>query len=240
LAKNDLARYAAPGEMAAAVQQLLPAESAPPDEPTEQPFMPAVTPVSSMAPDPLTAVTFTEPGEEKKPAPPRSSAVKPSQPPARSALTPKAVAGYNSDHCRPLICPGQLLLHPPVAGHALCLAGHYWRNQEVGSGVNDQRPKFQALLGDKELSLIVVEHRDRATRFGFSLLAHAAGKRRAAHRSDQRGSEGDKDELMQDLIAIITSFVARYYGQRRAKRKTEKIIQELQHDDGDNPSGDAG
>lgn len=89
LAKNDLARYAAPGEMAAAVQQLLPAESAPPDEPTEQPFMPAVTPVSSMAPDPLTAVTFTEPGEEKKPAPPRSSAVKPSQPPARSALTPR-------------------------------------------------------------------------------------------------------------------------------------------------------
>ena len=43
--------------------------------------------------------------------------------------------------------------------------------------------------------------------------------------------ENDKDELMQDLIAIITSFVARYYGRRRSKRKTEKIIKALSQDD---------
>jgi predicted site-specific integrase-resolvase len=104
--------------------------------------------------------------------------------------------------------------------------------KEVGSGVNDQRPKFQALLADKEISLIVVEHRDRATRFGFyylRTLLENEGRRLEVINE----SEGDRDELMQDLIAIITSFVARYYGQRRAKRKTEKIIQELQHDAGD-------
>jgi putative resolvase len=104
--------------------------------------------------------------------------------------------------------------------------------KEVGSGVNDQRPKFQALLADKEISLIVVEHRDRATRFGFHYLRtllENEGRRLEVINE----SEGDREELMQDLIAIITSFVARYYGQRRAKRKTEKIIQELQHDAGD-------
>jgi putative resolvase len=104
--------------------------------------------------------------------------------------------------------------------------------KEVGSGVNDQRPKFQALLADKEISLIVVEHRDRATRFGFyylRTLLENEGRRLEVINE----SEGDRDELMQDLIAIITSFVARYYGQPRAKRKTEKIIQELQHDAGD-------
>jgi putative resolvase len=112
--------------------------------------------------------------------------------------------------------------------------------KEVGSGVNDQRPKFQALLGDKEVSLIVVEHRDRATRFGFhylrTLLENEGRRIEVINEED-----GDKEELMQDLIAIITSFVARYYGQRRAKRKTERIIQELQHGDadGDSPSGDA-
>jgi putative resolvase len=112
--------------------------------------------------------------------------------------------------------------------------------KEVGSGVNDQRPKFQALLGDKEVSLIVVEHRDRATRFGFhylrTLLENEGRRIEVINEED-----GDKEELRQDLIAIITSFVARYYGQRRAKRKTERIIQELQHGDadGDNPSGDA-
>jgi len=36
---------------------------------------------------------------------------------------------------------------------------------------------------------------------------------------------------MDDLIAIITSFCARYYGLRRSKRKTEKIIEELKRDD---------
>lgn len=104
--------------------------------------------------------------------------------------------------------------------------------KEVGSGVNDQRPKFQALLADKEISLIVVEHRDRATRFGFHYLRTLL-ENEGRHLEVINESEGDKDELMQDLIAIITSFVARYYGQRGAKRKTEKIIQELQHDAGD-------
>ena len=40
-------------------------------------------------------------------------------------------------------------------------------------------------------------------------------------------AENDREELMQDLIAIITSFTARYYGRRRAKHKTEQLIEEL-------------
>src|SRR5262249_5511865 len=39
--------------------------------------------------------------------------------------------------------------------------------KEVGSGVNDARPKLLALLADQSISLIVVEHKDRLTRFGF-------------------------------------------------------------------------
>jgi predicted site-specific integrase-resolvase len=37
----------------------------------------------------------------------------------------------------------------------------------------------------------------------------------------------DKDDLMSDFAAVITSFCSRLYGLRRAKRKTEKIIAEL-------------
>ncbi|BAB78236.1 transposase (plasmid) [Nostoc sp. PCC 7120 = FACHB-418] len=40
-------------------------------------------------------------------------------------------------------------------------------------------------------------------------------------------ADNGKDELMQDLVSVITSFVQRIYGLRRAKRKTEKIIAEL-------------
>jgi predicted site-specific integrase-resolvase len=115
-------------------------------------------------------------------------------------------------------------------GAVYCAAGGYQIAKvvkEVGSGVNDQRPKFQALLADKTVSLIVVEHRDRATRFGFHYLRtllENEGRRIEVINE----SEGDKEELIQDLMAIITSFVARYYGQRQARRKTEAIIKELQ------------
>ena len=39
--------------------------------------------------------------------------------------------------------------------------------KEIGSGVNDNRAKFLALLEDQRITTIVVEHKDRATRFGF-------------------------------------------------------------------------
>src|SRR5690349_4839759 len=38
--------------------------------------------------------------------------------------------------------------------------------KEIGSGVNDNRPKFLALLADPSIGRIVIEHKDRGTRFG--------------------------------------------------------------------------
>ena len=40
-------------------------------------------------------------------------------------------------------------------------------------------------------------------------------------------AENGKEDLLDGLAAIIYSFCARLYGQRRAKRKTEKITREL-------------
>ena len=40
--------------------------------------------------------------------------------------------------------------------------------KEIGSGLNDNRPKLQSLLADKSINLILVEHKDRLTRFGFN------------------------------------------------------------------------
>src|SRR5260221_9365370 len=42
--------------------------------------------------------------------------------------------------------------------------------QEIASGVNASRPKLLALLEDQAITLIVVEHKDRLTRFGFRYL----------------------------------------------------------------------
>ena len=40
--------------------------------------------------------------------------------------------------------------------------------KEIGSGVNDARPKLMKLLTDNTVTLIVVEPKDRLTRFGFN------------------------------------------------------------------------
>lgn len=102
--------------------------------------------------------------------------------------------------------------------------------KEIASGVNDSRPKLLGVLKDTSMTLIVVEHRDRLTRFGFhylETLLEAQGRKIEV----VNVAENDKEDLIADLVAIVYSFTARLYGQRRAKHKTERIVQELEAED---------
>jgi len=102
--------------------------------------------------------------------------------------------------------------------------------KEVGSGVNDSRPKFLALLADPTVTRIVVEHKDRATRFGFRYLETLLSQQERSIEVVNMAEDSQTD-LLADLVAIVYSFCARLYGQRRAKRKTERITAELQAND---------
>ena len=99
--------------------------------------------------------------------------------------------------------------------------------KEYGSGVNDQRPRFLALLADPSITHIVVEHKDQASRFGVAYIQTllAIQQRELVVVNSAQTAEED---LMSDLVSIITSFVARLYGRRRAKRKTEQVLATLQ------------
>jgi putative resolvase len=99
--------------------------------------------------------------------------------------------------------------------------------KEIASGVNDSRPKLLALLKDQQTSRIIVEHKDRLTRFGFRYLETLL-ELQGRTIEVVNVAENDKEDLIADLIAIVYSFTTRLYGQRRAKRKTERIVQELQ------------
>jgi putative resolvase len=99
--------------------------------------------------------------------------------------------------------------------------------KEIGSGVNDSRPKLLGLLEDVNTTVIVVEHKDRLSRFGvhyIETLLRVQGRRLEIVNE----SEDDKEDLLADLTAILYSFCARMYGLRRAKGKTEKIVQQLE------------
>ena len=97
---------------------------------------------------------------------------------------------------------------------------------EIGSGLNDKRPKLEKLLTDKSIDIIIVEHKDRLARFGLNYIEKllALDGRKIDIINPQ---ENDRDDLMQDFVSIITSFCTRLYGQRRSKRQTEKLIENL-------------
>lgn len=94
---------------------------------------------------------------------------------------------------------------------------------DLASGLNDSRPKFLKLLTDASIGTIVVEHRDRATRFGLvyieQLMAMQGRRLEVIFPSDT------DNDLVDDFIAVITSRASRIYGRRTSKRRAEKIKQ---------------
>jgi predicted site-specific integrase-resolvase len=99
--------------------------------------------------------------------------------------------------------------------------------KEVGSGINDARPKLLALLEEQSIGLIVVEHKDRLTRFGFRYLdTLLTAQGRAIEVVNQ--AESGTEDLVVDLTTMVYSFCARLYGQQWAKRNTEVIARELE------------
>ena len=94
---------------------------------------------------------------------------------------------------------------------------------EIASGLNDSRPKFLKLLADPTIGTIIVEHKDRGTRFGWNYittLLEAQGRRIEAVFPDET-----KDELVNDFVSIITSMAARIYGRVGSRRIAERIKQ---------------
>ena len=94
---------------------------------------------------------------------------------------------------------------------------------EIGSGLNGTRKKLLRLLKDASISTIVVEHRDRLARFGFEYLeaSLAAANRQIVVMNDVECN----DDLLQDMIEVLTSFCARLYGRRSAKRRAKKVLE---------------
>ena len=104
--------------------------------------------------------------------------------------------------------------------------------QEIGSGLNDNRPKLLKIFQNKKATKLVVEHKDRLTRFGFNYIEQLC-KSFNCEIIIINPANNDKEDLIQDFTSIITSFCAKIYGQRRTKRATEKIIKQLEKDDSD-------
>ena len=93
---------------------------------------------------------------------------------------------------------------------------------EVGSGMNRHRPRLMKLLADTNVTAILVEHRDRLMRFGSEYVEaalNAHGRKLIVMDTSEL-----KDDLVQDMIEVLTSFCARLYGRRSARHRAETAV----------------
>jgi predicted site-specific integrase-resolvase len=101
----------------------------------------------------------------------------------------------------------------------------------IGNKVLSKVLNLQAVLLWSNLlwdawDIVLVEHKDRLARFGVNYLGVLLEKQGKTIEIINNIQE-NKDDLMQDFVAIITSFTVRLYGLRRSQRKTEPIIKKL-------------
>jgi putative resolvase len=93
---------------------------------------------------------------------------------------------------------------------------------EVGSGLNGRRPKLRRVLADPRATMIVVEHRDRLARFGVEHLEaalSAQGRRLVVVDPGQTS-----DDLVGDMVEVLTGFCARLYGRRGARNRALRAV----------------
>ncbi len=106
---------------------------------------------------------------------------------------------------------------------------------DVGSGLKEDRSGLQKLFDMVEkhqVDAVVVEFKDRLTRFGFDYLKRYFESHSVRVEVVEETEKGYMEELIEDFVSIVISFAGRIYGKRSQKyRKIKKVVEEVVRDD---------
>jgi predicted site-specific integrase-resolvase len=103
--------------------------------------------------------------------------------------------------------------------------------QEIGGGLNFQRPKFSRLFDDiinGEIGTLVIAHKDRLARFGFEFLEHLCVAHDCKLVVMNIESLSPEQEMIQDMLAVVHCFSARLYGLRNYRKALRKALEDDQ------------
>ena len=108
--------------------------------------------------------------------------------------------------------------------------------KDIGSGLNENRKNYRKLLeltAKGKVSKVVVTYPDRLTRFGFKTLEFFFKQYGAEIIVLNEKDKTPREELIEDLITIISHFAGKLYGMRSHKYKklregVKKLIEEIE------------
>jgi putative resolvase len=97
---------------------------------------------------------------------------------------------------------------------------------DVGSGLNENRRGFLRLLEmvtERKVSRVIIVYEDRLTRFGFETLRKIFQVFGTEIEVINSGEKTPQEELVEDLITIVSHFAGKLYGMR--SHKYEEVVE---------------
>ena len=96
--------------------------------------------------------------------------------------------------------------------------------KDMGSGINDKRKGFVKLcelVTEQKINKVVIEHKDRLTRFQYNLIEFFFNSYGVDIELTDKKEYAEQEELVNDMMMLIASFSGRLYS-ARAKENNKK------------------
>ena len=103
---------------------------------------------------------------------------------------------------------------------------------DIGSGINYNKKgllRLMEMVHTNQVEKIVILYKDRLLRFGFELFENLCKLNVVTIEIIDNTEKTDEQELVEDMIQIVTVFSCRLQGKRL--KKTKQLIKELKNND---------
>jgi len=99
--------------------------------------------------------------------------------------------------------------------------------KDVGSGLSDSRKGLLKLLNlvvEKKIGKVIIEHRDRLTRFQYNFFEFFFQSYGVEIEVVEKKTDmNQEEELVEDIMMLMASFSGRLYGSRSARNRKKKL-----------------
>ena len=115
---------------------------------------------------------------------------------------------------------------------------------DIGTGINYKKKGLKELIkriSQNKVEKVVVLYQDRLLRFGFALVEYIASLYNCEIEIIDNTEKTEQQELVEDLVQIITVFSCKLEGKRanKARKLVKELIEEGGEEGDENPPGNA-